>query len=106
MLGLFRLWPLFNGIDHLQATLEIRSCDTYCCLKAYMHLGRCNLSHAHKAPWRQQRDLKKRFRGGCVLDVAWLRFSKEVICHPMPQQPRQLLYRNPGLVRELLKGCP
>ena len=88
VLGLFRLWPLFNRIDHLHPTLETGSCDKYCRLEAYMHLGRCNLSHAHKTPWRQQRDLKESFRRGRVLHVAWLGFSKEMIRHPMPQQPR------------------
>ena len=105
VLGLFRLWPLFNRIDYLQAALGTRSWNTYYHLTAYMHLGRCNLAHAHKGPWRQQRYLKEGFRGGRVLHVAWLRFSKEMIRHPMPQQPRQLLHRHPGLIRKLLKGC-
>lgn len=61
VLGFFRLWPLLNRIDYLQATLVTRSWGIYCHFKAYMHLGGSNLAHAHKAPWHQQRDLKERF---------------------------------------------
>ena len=84
MLGLFGLGPFFDRIDHLQAASESGLCGVYCGLRAYMHLGGSNLAHAHKGPWRQHRDLKKRFRRSGVLNVAWLRFSKEMIRHPMP----------------------
>lgn len=73
-------------------------------MKAYMHLGWFSLVHVHEGPSPQQRDLKERFRRRGVLHVAWLRLLKEMVRHPMPQEPRQLLHRNSGLFREFLKG--